>query len=64
MKPTSIGSAEVKKDAPIDENETKLLQQEFLMEPGVRVSEFLDRNHVQVNDFVRFECGEVTENEN
>lgn len=68
LKPTSIGSAAevaeaAAKGAPIDENESKLLQQEFLMEPGVRVAEFLARNHVQVNDFVRFECGEALSGE-
>ena len=42
----------------IDENETRLLYQEFLMKPNIRVLDFLNENHAKVNDFVRFECGE------
>ena len=68
MKPLSIGEMPKEYTVPtepvkIDENETKLLYQEFLMKPNTRVLEFLHENHTVVNDFVRLECGEVIENE-
>lgn len=68
MKPQSLGEVPKEQaltDEPIkiDDNETKLLFQEFLMKPNTRVLEFLNENHAQINDFVRLECGEVTENE-
>ena len=42
----------------IDENETRLLHQEFLMKPNTRVLDFLRENHTTINDYVRFETGE------
>ena len=42
-----------------DEEETRLLQQEFLLEPNIKVRDFLNMNSAVVEDFVRFECGEV-----
>jgi hypothetical protein len=47
----------------IEESELRLLHQEFLMKPDMRVADFLREQHAVVNDFVRFECGEVLENE-
>ena len=48
----------------IDDNEKRLLHQEFLMKPNSRVHDFLLENGTTVNDFVRFECGEqLVENE-
>jgi translation elongation factor EF-Ts len=69
MKPTTLGELPGPNDpqpAPgekikIDENETRLLYQEFLMKPETRVLDFLNENFAKVNDFVRFECGEPTE---
>ncbi|CAF0961510.1 unnamed protein product [Brachionus calyciflorus] len=69
MKPLSLG--EMPKELPtttsetikIDDNETRLLYQEFLMKPNTRVLDFLNENHVLINDFVRLECGEVVESE-
>lgn len=40
------------------EDETVLLNQEFLLDPGFTVREFLLQNNVEIVDFVRFECGE------
>ena len=48
----------------LDDNENRLLHQEFLMKNGIRVADFLRENHTVLNDFVRFECGEVLESEN
>ena len=42
-----------------DVEETRLLQQEFLLEPNIKVRDFLAMNSAIVEDFVRFECGEV-----
>ena len=68
MKPTSIGELPTSNPQPaagekikIDENDTRLLYQEFLMKPETRVLDFLNENFVKVNDFIRFECGESTE---
>jgi translation elongation factor EF-Ts len=69
MKPTSIGEVPTKMptaEEPLikfDDNELRLLHQEFLMRPGIRVFDFLNENHAVVNDFVRLECGEVLESE-
>lgn len=66
MKPQSIGeidpaSSEKKaEETPkIDENETRLIYQEFLMKPNTRVLDFLNENNLVINDFTRFECGET-----
>jgi hypothetical protein len=42
----------------IDEDETRLYYQEFLMKPQTRVIDFLHEQGVKVDEFVRFECGE------
>lgn len=68
MKPLTLGEMPVQEISPdepikIDENETRLLYQEFLMKPNCRVLDFINENHTQINDFVRLECGEVLEND-
>jgi translation elongation factor EF-Ts len=71
MKPTSIGDLTSKQETnaspetPIQfsDSETRLLYQEFLMKPNTRVLDFLTENHAIVHDFVRFQCGEVIEND-
>ena len=69
LRPTSIGdlpNEEAAKDnaeIKLDDSETRLLYQEFLMKPNTRVLDFLAENHVVVQDFVRFQCGEIIENE-
>lgn len=40
------------------DEETVLLNQEFLLDPELTVREFLVQNSLEVIDFVRFECGE------
>lgn len=47
----------IRKEAP-EEDETVLLNQEFLLDPSLTVRDFLVQNSVEVVDFVRFECGE------
>lgn len=47
----------------IDENETRLLYQEFLMKPNTRVLDFLREHHAVINDYVRFETGEPLDTE-
>ena len=67
MRPKSIGETPEPRDPQtepkIEENETRLLHQEFLMKPNSTVFDFTQENHLQINDFVRFECGEVVEDE-
>ncbi len=72
MKPVDIGEADpsliAKLNNPenpvkIDESETRLIFQEFLMKPNTRVLDFLNENNMVVNDFTRFECGEQVENQ-
>jgi len=47
----------------LDDGETRLLYQEFLMKPDSRVIDFLKEHKVEVIDFIRFECGEKIDNE-
>ena len=58
MNPKSIGSPD---DAPLrnKDDETRMIFQEYLLDPEVTVGEVLQQNFVQVVDFARFECGEV-----
>ena len=53
------------KDMPIEINdsETCLLYQEFLMKPNNRVLDFLNENHKVVHDFVRLQCCEILQDE-
>ncbi|KAK3604123.1 hypothetical protein CHS0354_001120 [Potamilus streckersoni] len=55
--PRKIGSSEDKPEED-KENETKLLFQEFVIDPDLTVKEFLENNSAVVWDFVRIECGE------
>ena len=69
MKPKSLGEIPLEttetssEPAKIDENETRLLHQEFLMKPNIRVLDFLNEHHTTINDYVRFETGEIIDNE-
>ena len=68
MKPKILGDMpanEQAKDIPIEINdsETRLLYQEFLMKQNTRVLDFLNENHTVVHDFVRLQCGEILEDE-
>jgi elongation factor Ts len=62
QKAAEEGSTEGEEDAgtvdQVDDTETVLLNQEFLLDPDLTVREFLIQNGVEVLDFVRFECGE------
>jgi translation elongation factor EF-Ts len=69
MKPLTIGELPTQQTTSpteqpkIEENETRLLYQEFIMKANTRVVDFLNENKAVVNDFVRLECGETLENE-
>ncbi len=68
MKPASIGEMPKedtadKSEIRMDDSETRLLYQEFIMKPDTRVLDFIVENNVVLHDFVRFQCGEVIENE-
>ncbi|XP_072703476.1 elongation factor Ts, mitochondrial isoform X1 [Ciconia boyciana] len=56
MAPTALGTPQ---DQPRGEEETRLLAQSFLLEPGLTLGQFLRaRGALAVCDFLRFRCGE------
>jgi elongation factor Ts len=61
--PTSIGSLSDKPSAN-KQDETRLLFQEYALNEDVTIKEILEDNDVKLNDFVRFECGEILPDEN
>ena len=71
MKPKTIGewidteSASTTEAKPeptkIDDSESRLYYQEFLMKPQTRVIDFLHEQNTKISEFVRFECGESLE---
>lgn len=74
MKPTSLGelpkenveksATELENSKPvINENEKRLLYQEFLMKENTTVLDFLNEHKSEIVDYVRLECGENIENE-
>lgn len=40
-----------------DEEPTALLQQEFVFDEDITVSQYLNDSNIKVFDFIRFECG-------
>lgn len=60
MSPVGVGGTDdPKSDNP--EEETLLFHQEFLSDPSLTVGEVMNKENVQVIDFVRFGCGETQE---
>ncbi|KAI5634559.1 elongation factor TS domain-containing protein [Phthorimaea operculella] len=59
--PKKIGSKD-DKPAPNSDDETCLIYQEYLLDPSFTVEEVMQKNKVEVLDYVRFSCGEVVEN--
>ncbi|OWR53259.1 elongation factor Ts [Danaus plexippus plexippus] len=59
--PKKIGDKE--KDKPIEntDDEVCLIYQEYLLDPSYTIQEVLDKNKVEIVDFVRFSCGETDE---
>ncbi|XP_065811019.1 elongation factor Ts, mitochondrial isoform X2 [Labrus bergylta] len=55
--PVSLGNMD---DLPCGESETRLLPQTFLGDPSRTVAQFLLGQQARVLDFVRFQCGERT----
>src|ERR1700761_6167264 len=45
-------------------DETVLINQDFLLDPDITIREFLVQNSLEILDFVRYECGEVIEENN
>ncbi|XP_029008052.1 elongation factor Ts, mitochondrial [Betta splendens] len=58
--PVSLGNMD---DLPCGESETRLLPQTFLGDPSRTVAQFLRGQQARVLDFVRFQCGETSEEE-
>ena len=72
MKPASLGEltpyvqyldASSTEPIKIEESETRLLYQEFLMKPNIRVLDFLREHNATINDYIRFETGETIDTE-
>ncbi|CAG7835868.1 unnamed protein product [Allacma fusca] len=60
--PPALESDNVEAAQPYyNDDETTLLNQEFLLDPDMTVGEYLFNNGVEVLDFSRFECGEKIE---
>ncbi|XP_068171040.1 elongation factor Ts, mitochondrial [Antennarius striatus] len=59
--PLSLGNMD---DVPCGESETRLLPQTFLADSSKTVAEFLQEQQARVLDFVRFQCGETTDEDN
>ncbi len=53
LNPTTIEP----KSEVIEEEPTSLLQQQFIFDEDLTVSEFLKESNITVLDFERFECG-------
>lgn len=53
--PVSLGESG---DIPLGESETRLLSQNFLLEPQYTVGQYLSLQNARVHDFIRFKCGE------
>ncbi|TRY54973.1 hypothetical protein DNTS_020730 [Danionella cerebrum] len=53
--PVSLGNMD---DLPCGESETRLLPQTFLPDPTYTVAQYLTEQEARVLDFVRFQCGE------
>ncbi len=55
--PVSLGNMD---DIPCGEAETRLLPQTFLLDPKYTVGQYLTLQNACVLDFIRFQCGEST----
>jgi len=60
MNPKSVGKSDDPKSDNQDE-EPLLYHQEFLNDPSLTVGEVMNKENVQVVDFIRFGCGETQE---
>lgn len=62
MNPKSIGGEE---DAPCDdpEEESSMFHQEFLLDPNQYVGEVIAAAGIKPLEFLRFECGEESDEE-
>ena len=58
MNPSTVATLDEDASANKD-SETAMIHQEFLLNPDVTVSEFLQQNSADIQDFIRFECGET-----
>ncbi|KAK2858351.1 hypothetical protein Q7C36_006270 [Tachysurus vachellii] len=56
--PLSLGNIG---DVSCGESETRLISQNFLLEPQYTVGQYLALQNAQVLDFIRFKCGEETQ---
>ena len=61
LKPTELGSSLDRRKVGRDEEETRLLHQEFLFDEDMNVGQYCSQKNIVIDDFVRFECGEFSE---
>ncbi|KAL3281630.1 hypothetical protein HHI36_004836 [Cryptolaemus montrouzieri] len=59
MNPKFLGSSEFE-PADKNEDEESLLHQEYLLDETITVADFLSNNGIEVLDFKRFQCGELS----
>lgn len=58
--PLMLGNME---DLPGGESETRLLAQNFLLDPKLTVGQYLTQQNARVLDFIRYKCGEASTEE-
>ncbi len=58
MKPSKVGKVGEDMAKENKDSESALINQEFLMDPEVLVSQVVEENQITVLEFERFECGE------
>lgn len=59
--PKKIGRQDQDKPAKNADDELCLIYQEYLLDPSYTVEEILKQHDIEVLDYVRFACGEVTD---
>lgn len=59
--PQKIGEKEKDKPTQNSDDEICLIYQEYLLDPSYTVEEVLQKNNIEVIDYIRFSCGEAVE---
>lgn len=59
--PKKIGHKEHDKPAKNIDDETCLIYQEYLLDPSFTIHDVMEEYGIEIIDFVRFSCGEITD---
>lgn len=59
--PQKIGDKENDKPTQNSDDEICLIYQEYLLDPSYTVEEVLEKNNIEIIDYIRFSCGEAVE---